>query len=83
MVDLVANWIGVSPSRLECGLIVVGAPCVDDPASVAVAYEQVLVEAFVLQPADEQLHEAVLHWLARCNLVSFDLGLLLPLEDGV
>jgi len=38
-----------------------------------IAGEQVLVEAFVTQPAVEAFHEAVLHRLARCDVVPFDL----------
>jgi len=38
------------------------------------AGEQVLVEALVPQPAIEALHEAILHRLARRDVVPLDLG---------
>ena len=42
-----------------------------------------LQKAFIAQPADEALHEAVLHRLARRDVVPLDLSLLLPGQDGV
>src|SRR6185312_6675453 len=45
--------------------------------------EQVLVEALVAQPAVEALDEAILHRLAWCNVVPFDVAFLLPGQDGV
>ena len=47
------------------------------------APEQVLVQAFVAQPADQALDEAVLHRLARRDVVPGDATLLLPAEDRV
>ena len=48
-----------------------------------VAGEQPLVEELIAQPSDEALHEAVLHWLARRDVVPLDLAILLPGQDGV
>jgi hypothetical protein len=43
----------------------------------------VLVEALVAQPAIEAPDKAILHRFARCDVVPFDVTLLLPGEDGV
>lgn len=50
---------------------------------MAVAGKEVLVEAFVAQASVETLHEAVLHWLARRDVMPLDSMVLLPFEDGV
>lgn len=44
--------------------------------------EQGLVEALVAEAAVEAFDEAVLHRLSGGDVVSFDLGLLAPFEDG-
>jgi hypothetical protein len=44
--------------------------------------EQGLVEAFVPQATVEALHEAVLHRLARRDVVPLDPSLLRPAQDG-
>ena len=63
--------------------VVVDPPCFDDVAGFGQAREQMLVEALIAQPADEALDEAILHGLARRDVVPFDPALLLPCEDGV
>ena len=50
-------------------VVVVDPPCRDDPAGVVVALEQVLVQAFVPQSADEGFNEAVLHRLAPFSVM--------------
>lgn len=55
-----------------------GAPGVDDRAGVAAVVEQVLVEAFVSEPAVETLDEPVLLWLSRCDIVPQHRSLLIP-----
>jgi hypothetical protein len=64
-------------------VIVVVAPCRNQLAGMAQPDEEVLVQAFVPEPAVEALHEAVLHGLARRDVVPLDMALLLPLQDGV
>jgi hypothetical protein len=44
--------------------------------------EQRLVQAFVAQAAIEALNEAVLHWLARRDVVPLDAPFLRPAQDG-
>ena len=54
----------------SCG-VVVDPPGFDDPAGLGQAGEQMLVEAFVAQPAIEGLDEAVLRWLAGRDVQGF------------
>jgi len=56
-------------------------PGFDDPVSLGEIGEQVLVKAFVAQPAVEQFDEAVLGRLAGRDVVPFDAMVLLPAED--
>ena len=63
--------------------VVVDPPCFDDLAGLVQVGEQMLVEALVPQSAVEALDEAILHRLARCDVVPFDAVLLLPSKDGV
>jgi len=42
-----------------------------------------LVQALVAQATVEALDEAILHRLARCNVVPLDATLLLPGQNGV
>lgn len=63
--------------------VVVVPPVVDNPAGMAIAGEQVLIEALVAQPANEGLDEPVLYGASRGDVVPVDLGILLPLQDGV
>ena len=67
--------------RSEC--VVVDPPFFDDPSGLWQADEEMLVETLVTQSAIEALDEAILHWLARGNIVPFNLGLVRPAEDGV
>ena len=58
--------------------VVVDPPCFDDLAGLAEVGEQGFVQAFVSKLAVEALDEAVLHRLARRDVVPFDAALLLP-----
>lgn len=60
--------------------IVVDPPRFDDPAGFDQAREQMLVEAFITQPAVEGLNESVLGGFARCDVMPLDPALLLPFE---
>ena len=51
-------------ARVWSSGVVVDLPCFDDPSGFGKVAEQVLVEAFVAQPAIEGLDEAVLGRLA-------------------
>ena len=53
-------------------VVVVNPPFRDDPAGMVVAFEQMLVQAFISHPADEGFSEAVLHRLAGRDVVPFD-----------
>lgn len=82
--DRVANSHGVSRSRLVWSpQIVVDAPSLDGFASVSVAGEHVLVQAFIPQASDEVLGESVLHWLTWGDEVPFDAALLAPAKHNV
>ena len=63
--------------------IVVDAPFLDDLAGMAVAAEQMLVEALIPKPSVEAFDEAVLHRFAGCDVVPFDTAILLPGKHGV
>jgi len=47
------------------------------------AREEMLIEASVSQAAIEALNKAILHWLARRDVVPLNLSILLPFENGV
>ena len=70
-------------ARMRSVIVIVVTPARDDLAGMAVAAEEVLVEAFVAQPAVERLDEAVLHRFARRNVVPVDAARLPPLKNGV
>lgn len=59
-------------------MIIVAAPCRDYMAGMAQAVEQMLVGAFIAQAAIEALHQAILHGIAGCDVMPFDLPVLLP-----
>ena len=63
--------------------IVVDPPFFDDLPGMAVAAEQMLVQALVPQPAVEAFHEAVLHRFSGRNVMPFDVAVLLPGEHGI
>ena len=62
--------------------VVVPPPFFDDPTGFWQAAEHVLVQAFVAETTVEAFHEGVLHRFARRDVVPFDAGVLLPLQDG-
>ena len=64
-------------------MVVVVAPCRNQMAGMAQGREQVLVEALIAEPTVEALNQAILHGLARRNVVPFDLAILLPCEHGI
>jgi hypothetical protein len=64
-------------------IVVVVPPVSNDPPGMGVAGEQVLVQALVSQSSIEAFDEAILHWLARGNVVPFDLPVLLLRQHGV
>ena len=75
------RWCEPAKARVwPCG-VVVDTPSLDDPAGLGEIGEQVLVEAFVAQPAVEQLDEAVLGRLSRRDVVPLDALVLLPAKD--
>ncbi len=63
--------------------VVVVTPCRNQMADMAQGIEQVLVGAFVAHSAIESFHKTILHRLAGSDVVSLDLAVFLPLEDGI
>src|SRR5271169_2856901 len=63
--------------------VIVQTPMPDYAACLVQTAEQVLVQAFVAKAADEAFCKAVLHRLARRDVVPFDFVLLLPSQDRV
>jgi len=63
--------------------VVVDPPFLDDLTSLVEVCKQVLVEAFVAQPAVEAFDKAVLHRLAGRDVVPLDSKLLLPGQDRI
>ncbi len=63
-------------------VIVIVSPSFDQPSSVTERAEQSLVQQFVAQAPVEALDEAVLHRLARRDVVLGDARFLLPAQDG-
>lgn len=63
--------------------IVVDPPFLDDLTSMAIAGEEMLVQALVPQPPVEAFDKAVLHRLSRCDVVPLDVTILLPLQQRI
>src|SRR3977135_534523 len=68
---------------MRAHLVVIDAPGLDDAPCLDERAEHVLVEALVAQLAVEALHEAVLHRLARRDVVPVDPALCRPAQHGV
>ena len=76
------RWCEAVKARVWSLGVVVDPPCFDDFAGFGQASKQMLVEAFIAQPAVEGLDETILGGLTRCDVVPFDPVLLLPFEHG-
>lgn len=61
--------------------IVIDAPALDDGAGLGQGGENLLVQAFITEPAVEAFDEAVLLRLARRDVVPGHAGVIGPLED--
>lgn len=70
-------------ARIRAVVIVILAPSRDQVSGMAQIGEQLLVQALVTQSAIGTFHEAVLHRLARGNVVQLDIAALMPSQDGV
>lgn len=74
-------------NAIEAGVgpdgVVVGLPILDDRPRVGDVTEQMLIEAFVTEPAVETLDEPVLLRLSRCDIVPQHRPFLLPGQDRV
>ena len=68
--------------RVWPDVVVVVPPGAEHEPGVGQRGEQCLVEAFVAQTTIEALDEAVLHRLARRDVVPLDPALLRPAQDG-
>lgn len=64
-------------------LVIVLPPSTDDLPGMTVTGKQMLIETLVPEPAVEALDEAILHRLARRDVVPLDAALLLPFEHRV
>ena len=62
--------------------VVIVPPCSEHEPGMSQRGEQRLVEAFVPEAAIKALHEAVLHRLARRDVVPLDPSFLRPAQDG-
>ncbi len=63
--------------------IVVDAPVSDDLSGMTVIAEQMFVQAFIAQASVEAFDEAVLHGLARLDVMPLDTSILAPLQNGI
>src|SRR5271166_433291 len=70
-------------ARVWASRVIVETPGFDDLARLLQASEQVLVQAFIAKTADKALCKAILHRLARRDVMPVDPALLLPFQDGV
>jgi hypothetical protein len=61
--------------------VVVLLPYLDQPTSARQVAEHVRIEALVAEATVQALDEAVLHRLARRDVVPLDLAIFLPLQD--
>jgi hypothetical protein len=73
----------VADGRVGPFRVVVGDPGGDQITGVGQVAEQRLVQKLVPHSAVETFDEAVLHRLARCDVVPFDLVLGAPLQDRI
>ena len=64
-------------------MVVVAPPIFQRQTGLHQRREQGLVEKLVAQTAVEAFDEGVLHWLAWCDVVPADLGLVGPTENGI
>ena len=63
-------------------VIVILPPCLDEMTGMGERQEPVLVEAFIAELAVEAFGVAVLCWLARSDVVPFDMVMMCPLQDS-
>lgn len=77
------GWCEPVEARVWPVGVVVDPPCFDDLAYLDEVGEQGFVQAFVSKLAVEALDEAILHRLARRDVMPFDAALLLPGQDGI
>ena len=61
----------------------VDTPCRHQRAGMEQAVEQVFIQAFVCHTPLEAFHEAILHRLARCEVVPVNFTVFLPLQDCI
>lgn len=77
------NWREPIKVQIRSECVAVDPPFYDDVAGLRQAGEEMLIEAFVTQPAAEALDEAILDRLARRDVMPFQAVLLLPSPDRV
>src|SRR5262249_3682250 len=77
------SWGEPVKAGVRASGVVVETPAFDDAACRLQAAEEMLVQALVAQAPDKALYKAILHGLARRDVVALDAMLLLPFQDGV
>lgn len=77
------GWRFVAQCRVRTLGVVVIRPSRDDGSRVGQVMEQGLIEKLIPHPAIEALHEAILHGLARCDVVPRDQVLGTPVQDRI
>ena len=77
------GWCLVSKRRMGALGVVVNHPIRNDGTGVNRAAEHGFVQEFVAHATVEAFHEAILHRLARRDVVPFDVMRSTPVEDRV
>jgi hypothetical protein len=72
-----------SRSAMRPHMVVVASPIFQRQTGVHQRREQGLVQKLVTQTAVEAFDEGVLHWLAWCDVVPADVGLVGPAQNGI
>src|SRR5437868_4844634 len=74
-------WREPGEARVRAVAVVVVLPLAEYVAGVGQAPEHGLVQELISEPAVERLHEAVLHRLARRDVMPGNSSLLLPAQE--
>ncbi len=64
-------------------VVIVLLPVVGYLSGMAVAGEQMLVQALIAQPAVKAFNKAILHGFARCDIAPLNAAILLPLQHRI
>jgi len=64
-------------------MIVIGSPSINELLSGTIAFEQMLIQTFVSQTSVEAFNKPILHGFTRCNVMPFNLMLLLLSQQSI